>query len=208
MAPIKSSAQVSEHTTHESPSLPSASARPTDTAASICRGAGLPTASGEAYGLELFLKRELTQHLSGFVSYTLGFASATARDGTQFTPQYDVRHILNGVLSYDFGNGLTISARVHARSGKMAVNTAFLLETRRFERLEYRLPGFFRLDLRLAYAFAVSFGRMELSAGMQNVTLSQEATNRDCFAPAGKLMCEVRYQPFITLPNLGVRADF
>lgn len=175
---------------------------------SICRGTSLPTASGEAHGVELFLKRDLTQYLSGFVSYTLSFADATARDGTHFTPQYDVRHLLNAVLRYDFGNGLSLSARMHARTGKMAVNTALIRDTLRFERLEFRLPGFFRLDLRAAYAFEVSFGRMEIAAGVQNVTLSREATNRDCVAPNGQLMCEVRYQPFITLPNIAVRADF
>jgi len=184
--------------------------------ASICRGAGLPTASGEAHGVELFLKRDLTQQLSGFVSYTLAHASATARDGTSFTPQSDVRHVLNAVLRYDFGHGLSLAARLQFRTGKMAVNTVFSVPRRRLFRLEYRLPEFLRLDVRLAYAFRVSFGRVEIALGLQNATFSREATNRDCRqAPANNpvlypngVVCEVDYQPFIALPNLGVRADF
>jgi hypothetical protein len=196
------------------PTLPAAARLTPGAALSICRGSGLPTASGEAHGLELFLKRDLTQYLSGFVSYTLSYASATARDGTAFTPQGDVRHVLNTVLRYDFGNGLSFAARLQLRTGKMAVNTIFSIPSRRFTRLEYRLPGFLRLDMRLAYAFAVSFGKMEVSLNMQNVTLSREATNRDCRpAPLNTpsesgAVCEVDYQPYIALPNLGVRGEF
>ncbi|MET0390167.1 MAG: TonB-dependent receptor [Polyangiales bacterium] len=176
--------------------------------ASICRSSRLPTADGASYGIELFAKRDLTQHLSGFLSYTLGFADATARDGTAFTPQSDVRHLVNAVLQYDFGYGLTLGVRLHFRTGKMAVNTIFDVPSYRFARVEYRLPPFFRLDVRLSYAFRVSFGRLEASLGMQNATLSREATNRDCYASTTTVTCEVDYQPYIALPNLGLRADF
>jgi hypothetical protein len=177
-------------------------------AASICRRTGLPTADGEAYGLELFLKRDLTQRLSGFISYTLGFANAVARDGTRFTPQSDVRHLANLVLQYDFGHGFAFGLRLHFRTGKMAVNTIYDVSSRRFTRVEYRLPEFLRLDLHLRYAFKVSFGKLEASVGMQNATLSREATNRNCYAIGNSVSCEIDYQPYIALPNLGLRADF
>jgi hypothetical protein len=175
---------------------------------SICRRSGLPTADGDSYGLEMFLKRNLTERLSGFVSYTLAFAKAVARDGTEFTPQADVRHLINAVLQLDLGHGFSLGARFHFRTGKMGVNTIFNLSTAHFTRLEERLPSFVRLDLRAAYAFDVSFGRVEIAGGLQNATFSREATNRDCFAPLGQVMCRVDYQPYIVLPNVGVRVDF
>lgn len=175
---------------------------------SICRRSGLPTADGDSYGVELFLKRNLTERLSGFVSYTLAFAQAVARDGTEFTPQADVRHLVNAVLQLDLGHGFSLGARFHFRTGKMGVNTIFNISTAHFTRLEERLPSFVRLDLRAAYAFEVSFGRVEIAAGLQNATFTREATNRDCFAPLGEVMCRVDYQPYIVLPNLGVRVDF
>lgn len=182
-----------------------------DRVASICRGDGLPTADGETYGLELFAKRNLTQRLSGFLSYTLAWANAVARDGTAFAPQSDVRHLINAVLQYDFGHGFGLGTRLHFRTGKMAVNTTYNLQSFRFERLQYRLPSFVRLDVRLSYAFRVSFGRLEASLGIQNATFSREATNRDCSLAEGSATgyaCVVDYQPFIVLPNLGLRADF
>jgi outer membrane receptor protein involved in Fe transport len=182
---------------------------------SICRGRGLPTASGDTQGVELYLKRNLTERISGFVSYTLAFADAVARDGTPFTPQSDVRHLVNAVLHWDLGSGFAVGVRLHYRSGKMAVNTLFNVPTDRFEHVEKRLPSFFRADLRGSYSWNVSFGRMEASIGVQNLTASSEATKRDCmidpFAEFSgtqiPVVCVIDYQRAIVLPNLGIRAE-
>ena len=186
-----------------------------DPRTSICRRSGLPTADGDAAGMELLLKRALTRDLSGFLSYTLTFANATAVDGTRFSPQSDVRHTLNAVLSYEIGGGFAVGIRVHYRSGKPAVNTVYDLSTDEFTHLRARLPGFFRLDLRATYRWLASFGQMEASIGMQNVTASHEATNRDCVpvqsndsSPVTTVQCSVDYQPFIVLPNIGLKASF
>ncbi|MEY4577556.1 MAG: hypothetical protein RL701_2259 [Pseudomonadota bacterium] len=177
---------------------------------SICRNAGLPTANGDTYGLELFLKRDLTQRLSGFLSYTWSRSTAVARDGTPFTPMSDIRHLLNAVLQYDLGAGFGVGMRLHYRTGKMAVNTIFSLPRMQSEHIYYRLPEFLRLDVRLSYAFRVSFGRLEASLSFQNATFSRETINRDCFPSrsAPGYECVVDYQPYIVLPNLGLRADF
>lgn len=183
--------------------------------ASICRQPGLPTADGETYGWELFVKRELTERVAGFISYTLGFADATARDGTDFTPQSDVRHVANAVLRFDLGHGFALGVRGHYRSGKVAVNTVFDAPRARFDRIEHRLPGFFRADLRGSYSWDVSFGRLEASLGVQNITASAEATNRDCVIDQNgdwtgeqlPILCSIDYQPAIILPNVGLRAE-
>lgn len=175
---------------------------------SICRSSGLPTASGESYGLEIFLKRDLTKRLSGFLSYTHAYANATARDGSRFAPQGDVRHLANAILLYRIGGGWSAGARLHFRTGKVAVNTILDLIHGQVTRLQYRLPPFFRMDAHLSYTFRTSFGRMTASAGLQNATFSREATNRDCRAPDSEVECVVDYQPYIVLPNIGLRADF
>jgi hypothetical protein len=175
---------------------------------SICRQAGLPTANGEAHGAEVFLRRDFSRRLSGFLSYTLGFASATAQDGTKFTPQSDVRHLINAVLRYEFSHAFTVGLRMQYRTGKMAVNTFLDSAEGRVTRVEYRLPGFLRLDLHASYAWPVSFGRLEASLGIQNATFSREATSRDCLPAAAGPTCQIDYQPYIVLPNIGLRADF
>ena len=179
-----------------------------DPQSSICRRSGLPTADGESHGLEFLLKRSLTSALSGFASYTLAFANATARDGTDFSPQADVRHVLNLVLSYRFAPGFTLGARLHYRTGKPTVNTVFDLSNDRFMHLWSRLPGFLRIDVRASYRWRMAFGYMTASIGMQNVTFSRESTNRDCVPIDNAVRCTVDYQPFIVLPNLGLQAEF
>ncbi|HEX4354913.1 MAG TPA: TonB-dependent receptor, partial [Polyangiales bacterium] len=176
---------------------------------SICRRAGLPTANGEGRGLEVLLKRDFSKNLSGFLSYSLAYASATARDGTHFTPQADVRHLINGVLRYDLGKGFNLGLRLHFRTGKMAVNTIYNVSNQQFQRIEHRLPAFFRGDAYASYSWQTSFGSMEASLGLQNFTFSREATNRDCSADlSSNVTCVTDYQPYIVLPNAGLRANF
>jgi outer membrane receptor protein involved in Fe transport len=143
------------------------------------------------------------------LSYTHAYSNATSRDGTTFAPQSDVRHLANAVLLYRLGAGWSAGARVHFRTGKVAVNTILDVGREQITRLQYRLPPFFRLDLHLSYAFPVSFGRVTASIGLQNASFSREATNRDCTATrTNDVACVVDYQPFIVLPNAALRADF
>jgi hypothetical protein len=174
----------------------------------LCERHGLPRADGSAYGGELLLRRNLTQRLSGWLSYTLAWADATAGDGTEFVPQYDVRHVINAVLTQDWGGGWNSGVRLHYRSGKPAVNTVFDFTTFDFSRLHTRLPAFFRLDLNLAYGWATSFGRLVVTLQFLNATFSREATKRDCSLGAGlRVVCEIAYQPAVILPNIGLRAE-
>ena len=143
----------------------------------LCSREGLPQGDGDAYGLELLLKRNLGERLSGWASYTLAWAHATASDGTDFVPQFDVRHVLNVVLKYDWFSGFESGLRLHYRSGKPAVNTIYDFTVGRFERVDTRLPPFVRLDLNLAYHWPTSWGRLWLMLQWMNVTFSREATS-------------------------------
>ncbi len=175
---------------------------------SVCDAATLPTANGDAYGAELYFQRNFLRRLSGLVSYTLSFATATARDGTHFTPSSDQRHTANAVLHYDLGGGFSTGIRIHYGSGKMAVNAIFDTASWSIHREEHRLPGFFRADLHTSYSFRTALGRMQATLSWLNLTFSREATKRDCFFdPTLAIECRVAYQPAIVLPNLALRAE-
>jgi hypothetical protein len=175
---------------------------------SVCRKPGLPRGDGAAYGLELLARGPRAERFNGFATYTLAFADAEAQDGTSFTPQFDVRHLVNVVLGYALGGGFGAGARVHFRTGKSAVNTFFDFVQGRFQREELRLPSFFRADVHVSYRFETSFAPMTLTAGVQNVTFSREATKRDCqLTRSLAVTCEIDYQPAIVLPNVGLRVE-
>jgi hypothetical protein len=190
-------------------------------ALALCEQRGLPRGDGDAYGAELLLRRDLARRVTGWASYTLAFADAVAADGTEFTPQFDVRHLLNVVLAVDWGHGFESGLTLHYRSGKPAVNTIFDLVQRRYEHLHSRLPAFFRADVNLGYGWTTSLGRLTATLQWLNLTFSREATKRDCVLVVGEngrietdpdgrlpIACQVDFQPAIVLPNVGLRVEF
>jgi outer membrane receptor protein involved in Fe transport len=171
-----------------------------------------PRASALAYGLEVFLHRDMTKRLSGWLSYTLGWADAHADEGYSFTPSFDVRHLANLVLQYTIVDGFEVGARLHFRTGKMA-NMTFLRD--RPIRYEQRLPAFVRADVTFGYRWQTSWAKLRLALEWWNLTLSREATGIQCMDgvdtarnPLSATPCKVTYAPAIFLPNLGLRADF
>lgn len=175
----------------------------------LCARGGLPRGSGHSYGGEFLLRRRGAERLNGWLSYSLSRARATAADGTPFVPQFDVRHVLNLVLAYRWGAGLESGLRLHFRSGKPAVNTVFDFAQGHLDRLQSRLPAFVRLDLNLAYHWATSWGGLWVMLQWLNVNMAREATKRDCrFDGSLVVHCDVDYQPAVTLPNAGLRAEF
>lgn len=177
----------------------------------LCNG-GYPRASAWAYGVEALLRRQVSEALSGWLSYTLGWASAESQDGMAFTPSFDVRHVVNLVLQYRLVGGWSAGARLYYRSGKMAGAT-FLRD--RPIRYEQRLPGFFRADMQVSYAWTTSWGKLRLALEWFNVTLSREPTDIQCRDgvtigkdPLKATPCSVTLAPALFFPNLGLRAHF
>jgi hypothetical protein len=177
----------------------------------ICQsGVGFPRASALAYGGEFFLRRPITETISGWLSYTLTWADAESNQGFRFTPVYDTRHVVNLVLQYRPIRSWRLGIRVHARSGQM-----YTTVTDDLVRLERRLPGFYRIDAQAAYGWKTGFGRMELAVEWFNVTLSREPRSYLCGLDitdqnrsAPDRLCNVEYAPALFFPNLGLRAEF
>lgn len=164
-------------------------------------GATVPTVDAVSYGVETFLRLPDQGRLSGWVSYTLGWASADPQDGEPFAPEFDVRHVLNTVAQLTLLEGLTLGGRLHLRSGR---------PFNQFEPgdsvpvYEVRLPTFARVDLRLAYGWAPSWGAMLVYAEWLNLTLAEEELGAECLYGN----CTAQTAPAIFLPNVGVRASW
>jgi len=173
---------------------------------------GYPRSQLWAYGLELFLRRDVSEVLSGWINYTLGWARARDSEGKRFSPTFDVRHVLNLVLQYRLPKGFSAGARVQYRSGKIATE---LFQRAQEIVYQQRLPSFFRADLQLGYSFRPRWGSLRVSLEWFNVTLSREATDIVCHDgvgigvdPTAATPCGVQRAPALFFPNLGVRAEF
>ena len=183
-------------------------------ATSRCNG-GYPRSSAWAYGLELFLRRALTEDFSGWINYTLGYAHAESAAGLKFRPTFDVRHVLNFVLQYKLGYGFSTGARVQYRSGKNASHI-FIREGE--IPYQQRLGGFFRADANVSYGWQPSWGSLRVTLEWFNLTLSREESTIDCDRTdnitSGRdplktaVPCPVNRAPALFFPNLGIRAEY
>ncbi|HEX5657366.1 MAG TPA: TonB-dependent receptor [Polyangiales bacterium] len=156
-----------------------------------------PLSDAIAYGLEFFLKRELGK-LSGWISYTLGEAKADAFRSPigKFRPDFDVRHVLNVVAQWRVWRGLTMGGRLHARSGRVIEQLS--------PQYKQRLPWFVRPDVRIGYAWRGRWGDMVAYLEWLNVAAQGEYLDADCVFQ----QCTAVRAPRISIPNLGLRADF
>jgi hypothetical protein len=129
-----------------------------------------------------------------------------------YTPTYDVRHVLNVVLSYDSGMGFTAGIRAFLRSGSSQGFTYLDTDDLSLNRYEQRLPGYARLDASVAYAWNAGWARLRVSLEWVNVTfaIGGEPTGLACetFFTAPESSCPVSRGPAIFLPNLGLRGTF
>lgn len=184
------------------------------------------SADGKSYGLEVLFQRPFEVGFSTLVSYTLGFSDLTATgallDGStqsfDYTPSYDVRHVMNGVLAWRAKFGLMISARVFARSGR-AEGWLWLDQSGAVRQYVQRVPWFVRLDAKIAYEWAKPGRRMRVALEWINITQArdaQEIDSADITAPpqcqwrvgVPDEPCPIRFTTAIWFPNLSFRAVF
>jgi hypothetical protein len=168
-----------------------------------CGNVSVPTRiDGFSYGTEVFLKRPVTDRLSGWISYTLAWSAVDRVAGLSYTPTWDVRHIGNLVLQWNMGAGFSSGARLQVRSGKL--QGEFVIDDQlQLARDEHRMPWFARLDLEIAYGWQTWWGRMRVSLEWFNATLAREPAEIVC--TGSPRTCQTVYLPAIFFPNLGVR---
>ena len=185
---------------------------------------------GRAYGLELLVKRALTERFAIFVAYTLSRSTRQAHgEGgggplTWIPSEYDRTHVVSAMAAYDLGHHWRVGARVVAYSGRPYSETYMGVPLAPYN--DERLPGFFRLDARLEKSWRVgATGRVSFVVEGVNVTANKEVDGLDCqpapasgpvapytggALPAGAQTdrCTNDYLGPITIPSVGVEGSF
>jgi TonB family protein len=133
---------------------------------------------GQAYGLELMVRRSLSRNLGGFLSYTLSrsqrFSGRVSGPATT-----DRTHVLNVAASYDLGRNWRLGGRVMTYTGVPA-EVAYLEAARH----PPRTPAFWRLDFKLEKRWYIKrpdrwWG---LNIEVLNTTLNKEQLTGSCNA--------------------------
>ena len=164
------------------------------------------TVPGRSYGVEILVRRTLTERLSGWLSYTLSRSERDSFDGTLGTwahqlSEFDRPEVANLIVAYDLGSGWRAGGRLVAYSGTPYA-TGSLDGTP-----NARTPPFFRLDLRLEKRWKMKWGHVSFIAEWLNVLLQKEQLGLTCDS-AGAGACTPATIGPITIPSLGLEAAF
>jgi TonB family protein len=167
-----------------------------------------------SFGGELFARRDFTERLGGFVSYTLSRAEALSGAPTPLWVRTggDRRHLLSVVLGYDLGSGWRIGGRFFFESGRSyqvdCPNPNCSPQPGATPRTAYAvtgtLPPFYRVDARLEKKWTFPGG--------QWITATLEGFNvLDKAEPIGKSYTPAfglspNNQSPIILPSIGAEA--
>jgi TonB family protein len=166
-------------------------------------------------GIELFARRDFTERLGGFVSYTLSKADdlSTAPTPVWIRAAGDRRHLLSVVLGYDLGNGWRIGGRFFFESGRgyqvecptptCAPQPPGTAPVAGYP-VTGTLPPFYRLDARLEKKWTFPGGQW-VTATLEgfNVLDKAEPTGK-MYTPAFGLV--LNEQSPIILPSIGIEA--
>ena len=156
---------------------------------------------GRAYGVELLLRRDLTQRVGGFLAYTWS-RSFRNTPTAQSVAAFDRPHVLQAAISARLASAWYAGARLAAWSGIPARLLGSSAAKDSFSS-QWRGPAYYRVDLRLERRFRLTETSYWSVVGeVLNATANQEVTSRTCSATR----CEEEHTgPFI-LPSLGVEA--
>jgi TonB family protein len=164
---------------------------------------------GRSAGLELMVKRPLTERFTGWLSYTL---SRTERQsfylGSWYrrVSEFDRPHVANLVLAADLGRRWRAGARLLAYSG-LPYNSV----TGMVGPPDSRGPPFFRVDLRVEKKWNAMGGTLTLVFEWLNALLNKEAVGTVCMQSYGgrggiSSQCQPNLVGPITFPSVGLEA--
>jgi TonB family protein len=158
-------------------------------------GNQVPRSLGTSHGVEVYLRRNLTSSLGGFVSYTLSEATRTI-GGVTFPFAFDRTHVFHTALSYEIGAGFRAGARLTYYTGVPNLEApSGLPETSRITDPP-REPSFYRIDGRIEKKW--TWGEttwLALVVEALNATLNKETLRGREIGP-------------VTIPSIGLEGAF
>ena len=155
----------------------------------------VPRSLGASRGLEIYIRRNLTQQLGGFLSYTLSRSTRTL-GAYQFPYAFDRTHVLNAALGYDLGRSWRLGGRFTFYTGVPNLDPPnSLLEAARLLDPP-REPSFYRIDARLEKKWTFGETRwLSFIVEILNATFNKETVSGREIGP-------------VTIPSIGLEGGF
>ncbi|MFM2419637.1 MAG: hypothetical protein RL385_4360, partial [Pseudomonadota bacterium] len=165
---------------------------------------------GVSYGLQTLVRRELADHVFGWVAYTL------MRSERKNTPEsasrlfdYDQTHVLSTVLVWNPLPGFEVGGRFRLASGfprTPVVNAYYDALRDRYQpqfgkQNSVRIPFFMQLDVRASQSFQLGDGKLDVYVELQNVT-NRENAEELVYSPTFQTRSTIRSFPFLPVAGL------
>jgi len=169
---------------------------------------------GRSFGLELWIRREITAKLYGWLAYTLSKSEILPNPGDQWRAfQFDQTHILTLVVGYRPSVGWELSTRYRLVSGNpfapvnyatLDSDTGSFIPTRG-EVGDARQPLFSQLDARAQYTWTWTYWQLSLYLDVENVT---NRTNEEFHVYDYRYRDQGSISGLPILPTFGVKGKF
>lgn len=140
------------------------------------------TGAGRSHGVQVLVRKELSDKLFGWISYSAIRSERRDRDsGAWRLFDYDQTHVLTALASYTIGWGFEVGARFRVASGfpRTPVTGAYYdARTDTYQPIfgaqsSTRIPPFYALDLRASKRFTIARTELEAYLDVQNATNRQ-----------------------------------
>jgi len=164
----------------------------------------------QSAGIEVFLRRDFTERLGGFVSYTLSRAETTLNGQTSLSDG-DRTHVVSVVLGYDLGNHWRVGTRVFFETGRpyqqmCETPDCSAGESPGLYTVHGGLPPFYRLDVRLEKRWLFAEGRWLAGTVECFNTLYKDEPIGTSYGPQQGLT--INTQSPVILPSVGLEGGF
>jgi hypothetical protein len=155
----------------------------------------VPRSLGTARGLEIYVRRNLSAQLGGYLSYTLSRSTRTLGQ-YEFPYAFDRTHVFNTALAYDLGRRWRAGARFTFYTGVPDLDPP----SDPFQALRYedppREPSFYRIDARVEKKWVFAKERwLSFVVEILNATFNKETVNGEEIGP-------------VSIPSIGLEGGF
>jgi TonB family protein len=167
-----------------------------------------------SYGLELLVKREISERAYGWLSYTFSRSLQRNHPDQDYTATgFDQPHVLNAVASWKPGGGWELGARLQVASGRPntpIIGATYDADSGRYvpirgEVRSERTPTFVQADVRAEHAWLFDTWSLALYLDIINVT---NRSNTEAIQYDYRFRESAPVSSFPFLPTLGIKGTW